>query len=87
MGTTIIASLPPWRRSKAVGKAILYDLIYDAFVRLDEKLTCIEQVFVLMVFKTILLPLLHLNSGCNNNFRTPMYVELLVNLFNMWLVC
>ena len=37
-------------------------------------------------FKTILLPLLHLSLSCNNSFRTPMYVELLVNLCNMWLV-
>ena len=35
----------------------------------------------------MLLPLLHLNSGCNNSFRTPIYVELLVNLCNIGLVC
>ena len=28
-------------------------------------------------FKTILLPRLYLNLGCNNFFRTPMYVKLL----------
>ena len=38
-------------------------------------------------FKTIVFPLLlYLNLGCNNSFRTPRYVELLVNLCNMWLV-
>ena len=87
MGTARIASLPPWMRSKAVGNALLCCLTYDAFVGLDHKLACIWTSVCDDGFKTILLPLVHLNLGCNNSFRTPMYVELLVNLCNMWLVC
>ena len=41
MGTTRIASRPPWMRSKATGKALLCGLIYDAFVGLDHELACI----------------------------------------------
>ena len=41
MGTSRIASLPPWTRSKAVGKALLCGLTYDAFVGLDHELACI----------------------------------------------
>ena len=87
MGTARIASLPPWMRSKATSKAILCDLIYDAFVGLEHKLTCIWTSVCNDGFKTILLPLLHLSLSCINSFCTPMYVELLVNLCNMWLVC
>ena len=88
MGTSRIASLLPWTRSKAVGKALLCGLTYDASVGLDHKLACIWNKCVCDGgFKTILLSLLHLNLGCNNSFRTPIYVELLVNLCNMWLVC
>ena len=87
MGTTRIASLPPWTRSKAMGKALLCGLIYDVFVGLDHKLACIWTSVCDDCFKTILLPLLHLNLDCNDYFRTPMYVVLLVNLCNMWLVC
>ena len=87
MGTLRIASLPPWMRNKAVGKALLCCLIYDTFVGLDHKLACILTSVCDDGFKIILLPLLHLNLGCNNSFRTPMYVELLMNLYNMWLVC
>ena len=42
MGTARIASLSPWTRSKAMGKALLCSLIYDAFVRLDHKLARIR---------------------------------------------
>ena len=42
MGTTRIASLLSWMRSKAAGKALLCCLIYDAFVRLDHKLARIQ---------------------------------------------
>ena len=87
MGTVGIASLPSWTRTKAVGKALLCGLIYDAFVGLDHKLACIWTSMCDDGFKTILLLLLHLNLGCNDYFCTPMYVELLVNLCNMWLVC
>ena len=41
MGIARIASLTPWTRSKAAGKALLCGLIYDAFVGLDHKLSCI----------------------------------------------
>ena len=87
MGTARIASLPPWMRSKAVGNALLCCLTYDAFDGLDHRLACISTSVCDDDFKTILLPLLHLNFGCNNSFRSPMFVELLVNLCNMWLVC
>ena len=87
MGTARIASHPSWTRSKAMGKALLCCLTYDAFVRLDHLLACISTSVCDDDFKTILLPLLHLNFGCNNSFRSPMFVELLVNLCNMWLVC
>ena len=42
MGTARIASLPPWTRSKAIGKALLCCLMYDTFVGLDHKLACIR---------------------------------------------
>ena len=87
MGTARIASLPPWMRNKAVGKALLCGLTYDAFVGLYHELACILTSVCDDGFKTILLSLLHLNLGCNDYFCTPMYVELLVNLCNMWLIC
>ena len=52
MGIARIASLPPWTRSKAVGKALLYCLTSDAFVGLDHELACIwTSVCVMMVLK------------------------------------
>ena len=87
MGNVRIASLPPWTRSKAMGKALLGYLIYDAFVGSDHKLACIWTSVCDIGFKTILLLLLYLNLGCNDYFHTPMFVEVFVNLCNMWLVC
>ena len=51
MGIARIASLPPWTRSKAVGKALLYCLTSDAFVGLDHELACIWTMCVMMVLK------------------------------------
>ena len=86
MGTARIASLLPWTRSKAIGKVILCDLIYDAFVGLDHKLACIWTSVCDDGFKTIFLPLLHLNLGCNNSFHTPMYVESCMILVVYWII-
>ena len=87
LGTARIASLPPWTSCKAAGKALLCCLTYHAFVGLDHKLACIWTRVCDVSFKTILLPLLHLSLGCNNSFCTLMSIGLLVNLYNMWLVC
>ena len=46
-----------------------------------------EQVCVMMVLKLYRFRYYIWTLGCNNSFRTPMYVELLVNLCNTWLVC
>ena len=86
-GTARIASLPPWTRSKAIGKALLCGLIYDAFVGLDHKLACIWTSVCDDDFKTIFLPLLHLNLGCNNSFELRCMLNYLWTLCNMWLVC
>ena len=52
MGIVRIASLLPWTRSKAAGKALLCGLTYDAFLGLDHELACIRtSVCVMMVLK------------------------------------
>ena len=46
-----------------------------------------EQVCVMLVLKLYCFRYCSWTWYCNNYIWTPMYVEVLVNLCNMWLVC
>ena len=76
-------------RGRVRPRARLFDVVLSMMLLLDliTNWHVFEQVCVMLVLKLYCFRYCSWTWYCNNYIWTPMYVEVLVNLCNMWLVC